>query len=88
MAASGSAISHLFALIDTGPSRNLISQQDYEALPQLVLLRPPGSLMLVARNNQEIHLFSWITLWFTISTRSVYHEFGVGRNLPTDMLIG
>ena len=39
------------AVIDTGPSRNLISQRVYEALPQQPTLRPPGTMMLVAGNN-------------------------------------
>ena len=41
----------VWALIDTGASLNLISQRDYEALPQRPTLRPPGSLMVVAGNN-------------------------------------
>ena len=28
----------------------------------------------------------WITLRFTINTRSAYHDFGVVQNLPIDML--
>ena len=78
----------VWALIDTGASRNLISQRDYEALPQRPTLRPPGSVMFVAGNNQEIPLLGWITLRFTINTRSAYHEFGVVKDLPIDMLIG
>ena len=44
--------------------------------------------MVVAGNNPEIRLLGWITLRFTINTRSAYHEFGVLRNLPSDRLIG
>ena len=58
------------------------------SLPQLPKLRSPGSLMVVAGNNQEIPVWGWITLRFTINTRSSYHEFGVVKNLPIDMLIG
>ena len=61
----------VWALIDTGASRNLTSQRDYEALPQRPTLRPPGSLMFVPGNNQEIPLLGWITLRFTINTRSL-----------------
>ena len=32
----------VWALIDTGASRNVISQRDYEALPQRPTLRPPA----------------------------------------------
>ena len=78
----------VWALIDTGASRNLISQQIYEAMPHPTELRPPGSMMIVAGNNQEIPLMGWITLRFTINTRIVYHDFGVAKNLPLDMLIG
>ena len=78
----------IWALIDIGVSRNLISQQDYEAMPHPPTLRPPGSLMVVAGNNQEIPLLGWNTLRFTIFTRTAYHEFGVVKNLPIDMLIG
>ena len=52
----------VWALIDTGASRSLISQQDYEAMPHPPTLRPPGDLMVVAGNNQEIPLFWWISL--------------------------
>ena len=41
--------------------------------------------MIVAGNNQEIPLLGWITLFFTINTRTAYHEFGVATNLPSDM---
>ena len=78
----------VWALIDTGPSRNLISQQDSEAMPHPTRLRPKGSLMVVAGNNQKIPLLGWIKLRFTINTRSAYHEFGVVENLPIDMLFG
>ena len=44
--------------------------------------------MVVAGNNQEIPLLGWITLRFTIKRRSAYHDFGVVKNLPIDMLIG
>ena len=74
----------VWTLIDTAASRNLISQQDYEAMPHPPELRPPGSMMVIAGNNQEIPLLGWITLRFTINTRTAYHEFGVVKNLPTD----
>ena len=45
-------------------------------------------MMIVAGNNQEIPLVGWITLRFTMNTRTAYHEFGVAKNLPLDMLIG
>ena len=45
---------NVLALIDTGPSRNVISQGDYEAVPQRPPLRPPGTMMVVAGKNQEI----------------------------------
>ena len=57
-------------------------------MPHPPELRPPGSMMIVAGNNQEIPLLGWITLRFTINTRTAYHEFGVAKNLPLDMLIG
>ena len=44
--------------------------------------------MVVAGKNQEIPLLGWITLRFAINTRTAYHEFGVVKNLPIDMLIG
>ena len=78
----------VWALIDTGASRNLISQRDYEALPQRPTLRPPGEMMIVAGNNKEIPLLGWTTLRFTINTRSASHEFGVVKDLPIHMLIG
>ena len=78
----------VWALIDTRASRNLISQRAYEALPKALTLRPPGSLMVVAGTNQEIHLLGWITLRSTINRRSAYHEFGVETNVPIDKLIG
>ena len=78
----------VWTLLDKASSRNLISQQDYEAIPQPVTVRPRGSLILVPRNNRMIPLLGWITLRFTISTRSAYQEFGVVKILPIDMLIG
>ena len=77
----------VWALIETGESHNLISQRDYEPLLQPPTLRPPGAMMAVAGNNQEIPLLGWITLRFTINTRSAYHDFDVVKNLPIDMLI-
>ena len=44
--------------------------------------------MGVAWNKQEIPLLGWITLHLSIIPRSAYHEFGVVKNLPIDMLIG
>ena len=78
----------LYVLIDTGASRNLIFLPDYEALPQPPTLRPPRSLRVVAGNNLEIPVLGWITLPFSLNTRSDYHEFAVVKNLPNDMLIG
>ena len=78
----------VWALIDTGASRNLISQREYEAIPQPPTLHPPGKMMVVAGNNQEIPVLGWITLRFTINTRSAYHDFGLVKNLPIDILIG
>ena len=59
----------VWALIDTGGSRNLISHQVYEALPQRPTLRPPDEIKIVAGNNKEIPLLGWTTLRFTINTR-------------------
>ena len=78
----------VWALIDSGPSRKIISQRDYEALPQPPTLRPQGTMMGVAGNNQEIPLFVWITVWFSIKRRSDYHDFCGVKNLRIDMLIG
>ena len=78
----------VWALIDTGASRNLISDRDYEALPRTTTLRPQGSLMVVVGINQEIPMLGWITVRFTINTRSAYHEFGDVKKLPIDMLFG
>ena len=78
----------VWTLLDKASSRNLISQQDYEAIPQPATRRPPGSLILVARNNQVIALLAWITLRFTINKGSADHEFVVVKILPIDMLIG
>ena len=69
-----------WAMIDTDACRNLISKRDYEAVPHPTELRPPGSMMIVAANNQEIPLLGWITLRFTINTRTAYHDFGVAKN--------
>ena len=44
--------------------------------------------MVVGGNNYEITLLGWIILRFTIKRRSAYHEFGVVKNLPIDMLYG
>ena len=76
------------ALIDTGASRNLISQRDYEAIPQPPTLRPPGTMRVVAGKNPEIPVLGWITPRFNINTRSAYNGFGVVKNLPIDKLIG
>ena len=78
----------VWAGIDTGVSRNLISQQDYEALPHPPTLRPPGSLMVVSGNNHDITLLEWITLRFTINTHTAYHAFGVGKNSPSERVFG
>ena len=78
----------VWALIDTGASRNLISQRDYEAFPQTPTLRPPGTMMVVSENNQEIPLLGWITRRFTINTPSAYHVFGVVKNSLIGLLIG
>ena len=78
----------VWALIDTGASLNLIFQQISEAMPDPPTLRPLGSLMVVARNNQEIPLLGWITIRFTFNTRSAYHEFGVAKNLSLAIISG
>ena len=78
----------VWALIDTSLSHNLISQRDYEALPQPPTLRPPGTLMVVAGNNQEISWVGGITIRFPLNTGNAYQEVDVVRNLPIDMLIG
>ena len=57
-------------------------------IPHPPELGPPGWLMIVAGNNQEIPLVGWMSLRFTITKRTAYHEFGVVQNLPIDMLIG
>ena len=46
----------LWALIDTGASRHLISEQEYEAMPHPTTLPPAGDLMVVAGNIQQIPL--------------------------------
>ena len=38
----------VWALIDTGASGNMISQQDYEAMPHPPELRPAGAMMVIA----------------------------------------
>ena len=43
----------VWALIDTGATRNLISQRDYEALPQRPTLRPPGEMKIVAETTRK-----------------------------------
>ena len=59
----------VWALIDSGTSRNLISQRDYEALHQAPTLRTPRTMMVEAGNIKEIPLLGWITLRFIINTR-------------------
>ena len=54
--------SKVSALIDTLGTRNLISQRDYEALRQASTLRPPGPMMGVAVNIQEISFLGRITV--------------------------
>ena len=76
------------ALIDSGPSRNLISQRDSQARPQPPILRFPRAMLFLTCNNEEIPLLGCITLRFIINTRSAYHEFRVVKNHPIDMLIG
>ena len=44
--------------------------------------------MVVAGNNPEIPLLSWITLRFTIKRRSAYQEFAIVSHLTIDILIG
>ena len=44
--------------------------------------------MVLEGNNQEFPLWGWITMRFTINTRSAYHAFGVLKNLPIDMPSG
>ena len=78
----------VWAMIGTGVSRNLISQRDSEALPKPLTLRPPGTMMVVTGNRQEIPLLDWITLRFSINTRRSYYDFGVVKNVPIDLLIG
>ena len=75
-------------MIDSGASRNLFSQRDFEALPRPPTLRPTGMMLVLAGNNQGIPLMGWIILRFNINTRRANHDFGVVRTMPIDMLIG
>ena len=72
-------------IIDNGARRNLISQPEYEAIPQPPTRPPAGRLMGVAVTRQEITLVGWITLRFRIKRRRASQEFGLVKNLTIDI---
>ena len=55
----------VWALIDTGASRKLMSERDYEGLPQEPTLRRPGMMMGAGGTKKEIPGLGWITLRFS-----------------------
>ena len=51
------------------------------------MLRPPGTMSVVAGNNQGIRKLGWIQVRFIKKRRGAYNEFGVVKHLQIDMLI-
>ncbi|KAF0096477.1 MAG: hypothetical protein FD144_5878, partial [Rhodospirillaceae bacterium] len=75
----------LWALADTGSSRNLCSETLWNALPAL---QPPGPTRVLASNSKALDVLGWAVLRMEVAGRAVYHEVGVVRELPVDVIIG
>ena len=55
----------VWALLDTGANRNLMSDWDYEGLPQEDTLRRPETMMGAGGTKKKILRLGWITLRFS-----------------------
>ena len=77
-----------WALIDTGSGKNLASYNCWNSLPCKPQLRPPGPTGVIAGNNASLNLGGFMTLRFQLAGHVLVHEFGVGKDLPVDIIIG
>ena len=79
---------NLWALADTGSCRNLINEKFWKNLPIPLKMSPPGSTVVVAGDGKVLDLLGWVILNFSIAGQTVYHEVGIGKDLPVEFLIG
>ena len=78
----------VWALADTGSCRNLISEKCWLNLPIHPPIQPPGHTKVIAGNSKVLEVLGWVALRLEISTRTIYHECGIVRNLPVEFIVG
>ena len=65
-----------------------MSTKFYDSLPFKVRLKPPGSTVLVAGKGESVDPLGWGIFKFEIGNKDFYHEVGVVKELPVDLIIG
>ena len=77
-----------WALVDTGSCKNLISEGFFKKLPLPSHMAPPGHTVVVAGDGQKLELEGWVILKLEVTGRPLYHQFGIVKGLPVDILLG
>ena len=78
----------VWALIDSGSSRNLLSEETYQSLAARPRMRSPGRVQILTGNETPVELLGFVTLIVHVTGIDLYHEFGVIRDFPLRAVIG
>jgi len=79
---------NIWALADTGSCRNLVNEKFFRTLPIQATILPPGSTVVIAGDGKILDLIGWLILNFEVAGTTVYHEIGIVKDLPVDLLLG
>ena len=78
----------VWALIDSGSSRNLLSEETYQSLAARPRMRSPRQVQILTGNETPVELIGFVTLIVHVTGIDLYHEFGVIRDFPLRAVIG
>ena len=78
----------VWALIDSGSSRNLLSEETYKSLAARPRMRSPGRVQILTGDETPVELLGFVTLIVHVTGIDLYHEFGVIRDFPLRAVIG
>ena len=78
----------IFALADSGASRNLMSHQRYETLHVRPRLTPSRGLKVIGGNGLPIPLLGFADFAVKVADAWICHGFGIVDDLPLDVILG
>ena len=66
---------------------NLINEAVFNTLPYQLVVRDPGNVRIIGGGGEALYLKGFAVFPVTLGTSLIWHEFGVLRGFPLELLI-